>query len=92
MKRSIAGHQYSTETARPVETIEGSHETITLYKTKVKRFFFHITADTYSICAGYDKERDCVVSREDILPVSEEEAQRIMMAFKEKEGLHHDKI
>ena len=90
MRRSIAGHLYSTETARPIQSIKGRHETITLYKTKAKRFFLHITADTHSIYAGYDKEKDEVIPREDILPVSMKEGQRIISSFKEKEVQHHE--
>ncbi len=89
MKRSIAGHLYSTETAKPIESIRGEHETITLYQTKVKRFFLHITADTHSIYAGYDKKSDCVVPKEDILPVRTEEAKRIMNSFRGR-GVHHE--
>ncbi len=84
MKRSIAGHLYSTETARPIESIRGEHEIITLYQTKVKRRFLHITADTHSIFAGYDKKKDCVMPREDLLPVSEEEGHQIISAFKQR--------
>ena len=90
MRRSIAGHLYSTETARPIQSIKGRHETITLYRTKAKRFFLHITSDTASIFAGYDKRQDKVIPRGDLLPVSEEEGQRIMNAFKEKEVQHHE--
>lgn len=90
MKRSISGHLYSTETARPIESIKGRHEAITLYITKVKRLFLHIEADTASIYAGYDKRQDKVIPRQDILPVSQEEAHRIMDAFKEKEVQHHE--
>lgn len=90
MKRSIAGHLYNTGTAKPIERVVGKHERLTLYRTKAKRFFLHITADTASIYAGYDKRQDKVIPREDLLPVSEEEAQRIMTAFREREVLQHE--
>lgn len=90
MKRSISGHLYNTGTAKPIERVVGKHERLTLYITKVKRLFLHIEADTHSIYAGYDKEQDKVIPREDLLPVSQEEAQRIMNTFKEKEVQHHE--
>lgn len=90
MRQVKAGHLYNTTGARPVETIEGRHETITLYRTRSKRFFLHIVGDMNSLCAGYDKDYDCLTVGEKILPVSWGEAQQIMTVFKEREQKDDD--
>ena len=90
MRQVKAGNLYSTSGARPIETIEGKHERITFYKTRSQRFFLHIVGDMCSLCAGYDKEYDCLTIGEKILPCSWGEAQRIMQTFKEREQKDDD--
>lgn len=85
MRQVKSGHLCDTERARPIESIKGKHESITLYHTRSRLFFLHIVGDVSSLCSGYDKEHDCLITGEKILPVSWEEGQRILQTFKERE-------
>lgn len=85
MRQVKAGYLYSTTSARPIERAEGQHETITLYRTRSRRFFLHIVGDVHSLCAGYDRKADRLCTGEKILPVSWEEVQRILEVFRERE-------